>query len=166
MRKTLRETERGLLLSQAWCSCSVMWKLNAGRALLSALFFSFCLHHCYMRPTCLCPISCVINEVVPSARQTGPFFFSFLFTFFPSTGCQEEKIDKFHFSLMLLCPGLYSGRWMEHHQVCWSRDGTQATSGSILDLTAFVVLVVCSSCHSVLSMSLLCTGHVLFSLFF
>lgn len=60
------------------------------------------------------------------------FFVFFLLTFFPSTGCLEEKIDKFHFSFMLLCPGWYSGRWKQHHQVCWSTDGTQP-SGSIVD---------------------------------
>lgn len=46
--------------------------------------------------------------------------------FFLSTGCQEVKIDKLHFSLILLCPGLYSCRRKEHHQVCVSRGGTQA----------------------------------------
>lgn len=61
--------------------------------------------------------SCSVSET------DCPVFFPTLF--FLSTGCQEEKIDKFHFSLMLLCPGLYSGRWKEHHQVCFSRDGTQ-----------------------------------------
>ncbi len=131
MRKTLRETTRGLLLSRAWCSCSLMWKLNTGRALLSSLFFSFCRHHRYVRPTCQRPISCVINEVVLSVSPNALCFF-FFWTFFPSTGCLEEKIDKFHFSFMLLCPGLYSGRWKQQHQVCWSRDGTQP-SGSIVD---------------------------------
>lgn len=112
-----------------------------GRALQPT--FSF---HRYMRPTCHRPISCVINEVALSMWQTAVFF--------PSTDCREEKIDRLHFSLMLLCPGCKVVFGKEHHLVCLARDGTEATSCSdathIVDWAAFDGILLACQCHLLL----------------